>query len=257
MQMFIIEVFEMVKFIRLFIAVILIIPFLLLVSIFALPINYLFKALKCNKFCYNWIQFWAKVLVKWIMFFLGAKVIVSGKYNIPSKGKKVCYIGNHQSMLDVVALLWAKGTRSGFIGKIEVKKVPVLNLWFDSLGCVYLDRKNPRTSIKSIIEGSKKIENGMPMGVFPEGTRSKDGQIHEFKHGSFKMGTRVGALIVPVTIRNTRKLLEEIKSFKIIKVYIDYGMPIDSSTLSEDEIKALPELVEKQIRLKADELDRK
>lgn len=245
----------MIKFIRITIAVILIIPFFVLVSIIALPLNLIFRLCKWNKLSDGWIRFWVYIIVWWVMFFLGAKVIITGQKNIPAKGNKICFIANHQSMIDIVALFLAKGTSAGVIGKIEVKKIPLVNFWFDSLRCVYLDRKSPRDSIKAILQGSKNIENGRAMGVFPEGTRSKDNQIHEFKAGSFKMATRVGALIVPVTIRNTRLLLEGVKNFKRIRVYIDYGMPIDSSKLTEEELHALPNLVETMIKTKAEELD--
>ena len=86
------------------------------------------------------------------------------------------------------------------------------------------------------------------MTIFPEGTRSKDGRVHEFKAGSFKMATRVDAIICPCVIKGTRYLFETPFSLLRKKVYVTFLPPIDTSKLSEEEKKEIHNIVENSIR---------
>ncbi|MDY4068226.1 lysophospholipid acyltransferase family protein, partial [Bullifex sp.] len=99
-----------------------------------------------------------------------------------------------------------------------------------------------------ILQGSENIKGGLPMTIFPEGTRSKDGLVHEFKAGSFKMATRVDAIICPCVIKGTRYLFETPFSLLRKKVYITFLPPVDTSKLSEDEKKDIHSIVENSIR---------
>ena len=150
-------------------------------------------------------------------------------------------------MMDVPALFWA-GMWSGIIGKVELKKIPVLNLLMKELNCVYIDRKNLKASLKAISTGAENIKKGIPMSIFPEGTRSKTREIAEFKAGSFKMATRAKAVIVPVVFQNTRLLFEDAGSFKRVPVYIKILPGIDTSVMDDEEIKNVHNVVEERVR---------
>ncbi len=194
-----------------------------------------------------WLHFWLSITIWWIWLTFGAKFTVTGRENLPPKGTKICYVANHQSMMDIPALFGA-GLWTGIIAKIELKKVPGLNVLMKELGCVFIDRKDMRQSLKAILKGVENINGGLPMAIYPEGTRSKNGQIAQFKPGALKMATKAKAVIVPVAIQNTRCLLESAYTFKRIPVYVNILKPIDTSTLSEEEMKEVPAMVESIIK---------
>jgi 1-acyl-sn-glycerol-3-phosphate acyltransferase len=76
------------------------------------------------------------------------------------------------------------------------------------LHCVILDRENLRQSAKAMVMGVRFLKEGWSLVIFPEGTRSKSGVMNRFKEGSFKLATRSGAAIVPLTIDGSYRLLE-------------------------------------------------
>lgn len=236
----------MIKFIKIFIAAIIVVPFLIL-SYIPLFIAFLFRKAGNKNASEFIIDKTAHLLIRFIFFMLGGKVVVEGLENVPNSGR-ICFIGNHSSVLDCIAVMYPKKVFTGFIGKVEVKKIPIVNSWFDALNSVYIDRKSPRDSIKAILQGSENIKNGKSMTIFPEGTRSKDGLVHEFKAGSFKMASRVDALICPVAIKGTRYLFETPFSLLRKKVYITFLPPIDTSKMDEEEKKEIHTFVENSIR---------
>lgn len=237
----------MLKIIRFAFAAIFLIPILLVTLVIGLLPARLLRVLKAEKASLAVTHFWLRFLIWAVMFFFGGNVHVIGRENIPSSGR-ICFVGNHQSMLDIPALLYPGHVWCGFIGKVEIKKIPIVSSWFEELRCVYIDRNSPRESLKAIIQGSNQIKEGYPMAIFPEGTRSKDGQIHEFKAGSFKMATRVGAQIVPVVIKGSRSIFESGYTLLRKPVYVQYLPPINTEGMSEDEIKDVHTVVEEEIR---------
>ena len=194
-----------------------------------------------------WLYFWLSITIWWIWISFNVKFTVKGRENLPEKGTKVCYVANHQSMMDIPALFGA-GLWGGIIAKIELRKVPGLNIIMKELGCVFIDRKDIRQSLKAILKGVDNLNGGLPMAIYPEGTRSRNGEIAEFKAGALKMATKAKAVIVPVAIQNTRVLLEDAFTFRRIPVYVSILPPIDTSLLGEEEMKNISSTVEDGIR---------
>lgn len=206
-----------------------------------------FFLLRLKKVGRAWLYFWLSITIWWIWISFNAKFIVKGREKLPPRSAKICYVANHQSMMDIPALFGA-GLWGGIIAKIELKKVIGLNVIMKELGCVYIDRKDMRQSLKAILKGVENLNAGLSMAIYPEGTRSKSGEIAPFKAGALKMATKAKAVIVPVAIQNTRSLFENAYTFRRIPVYVSILDPIDTSRLSEEELKELPERVEALIR---------
>lgn len=242
-----------VKYIRLFFAGILVLPMFILLSIVAILLGAILRLLHLKRLGEAVPHAILDAACLWIMGFLGSSVEIIGYENLPKKGEKMCFFPNHSSMIDIPAI-YSTGRWPGMVAKKELWRVPVINglLWL--LHCVPLNRKSPKDAIKAIHDGVENIEKGYPMVIFPEGTRSKDGKIGEFKSGSFKMATRAGALIVPVAMKNVRKTLESADRFGIVKIYVEILPPIDSSKLTPDELKDLPLRVENMVREAYDRL---
>ena len=128
--------------------------------------------------------------------------------------------------------------RTGYISKKEFEKVPSLSTWMKRLYCLFLDRKDSKEGLKTILTAIDYIKNGISIFVFPEGTRSRDGELHEFKAGAFKMATKTNCPIVPVAITGTNTVFED--HFPWIKknpVQITFGDPIYLDNLEAEEKK--------------------
>ena len=92
------------------------------------------------------------------------------------------------------------------------------------------------------------------MNIFPEGTRSKDGRIHEFKAGSFKMVTRVGGTIIPIVCKGPRTVFEDGHSLLRRPVYLEFLEPIETAGMGDEELKELPQRVHDLVQKAYDEL---
>ncbi len=138
----------------------------------------------------------------------GCKVNVRGLENIP-KDQTVLFVCNHQSNFDIPLMITTLPGKKGFIAKIETLKLPFVRDWMRFMRCVFMDRSDLRKQVKSISEGIDILKSGHSMVLFPEGTRSPDGQLLDFKAGGFKLATKSGVPIVPVTINGSMHLMKK------------------------------------------------
>lgn len=177
----------------------------------------------------------------------GAKVTVTGLENIP-KDEAVLYVGNHISYFDVITTYPIMERPTGYIAKKEIKKFPILNLLMYFVHCLFLDRDDPRAGFQTIIDASEQIKNGISVVVFPEGTRSKDGKLGEFKEGSFKIISKSKCPVIPMGIIGTPDLFEKHSPWmKPAEVTINFGKPIYTADMSRQEIKALLSVVREEV----------
>ena len=111
----------------------------------------------------------------------------------------------------------------------------------ESYGCIFLDRKNARQGMKDMKNAMDKIKKGYSYVIFPEGARTPDGEVKDFKKGSFRLATETGAKILPVTISGTynvqRKGSLKVTATKNVNIIVDE--PVDLSKLTRQEIKDL------------------
>lgn len=195
-------------------------------------------------------EFVTKKVSEWAMERMkdsGADVNVYGLENIPKEGSML-FVSNHQSNFDILLLLSYLPVSKGFVAKVELGKFPFVNQWMRRIHCLFMDRNDIKQSAQIIIDGIKQLKNGINMVVFPEGTRSKNGSLGEFKAGSFKLATKSKRPLVPITIDGTRNVMEA-NNYRIkaetINLYIH--KPIDTTLLSKDELAELPEKVKEII----------
>jgi len=188
-----------------------------------------------------------KTLSRVIIRGMGGKVHIKGLEKLPPESSKICIISNHQSYIDIPLLVGYFPLWGGFIAKEELRKIPILRQWMDSMGCVYIRRGNARSSVKMILDGVKRIEAGYPLIIFPEGTRSRSNKVKKFKEGSIKLATRAQAVIVPVTILNSYQLWEKDLRTKPTELYLILHDAIDTSAISGEEERQLPVRVQEII----------
>lgn len=182
---------------------------------------------------------WGRKLVR----LTGSEVEVIGEENIPENGSMV-FVSNHQSNFDIPILLGYIKKEKGFVSKAEAKKLPVVGGWMKFLDCVFMERTDPRAALRSIKEGIEIVKKGNSLVIFPEGTRSANGEIDEFKAGSFKLALKSKAPVVPITIDGSINIMRK-GSNKIspAKVKIIISEPVDTSEYKATESYLLREKV--------------
>ena len=147
---------------------------------------------------------WALSLVK----LTGSRVTVTGEENIPDHGP-LLFVANHQSNFDIPLMIGYVNAQKGFISKIEMTRMLIVSSWMKHLKCVFMDRKNMRQSLNAIREGIEILKQGYNLVLFPEGTRSKTGEVMEFKAGGFKLASKSNAAIVPVVINGSINMMKK------------------------------------------------
>lgn len=157
---------------------------------------------------------------------LGVHVSIDGNCDV--KGEMpVVYIGNHRSDFDSIILCAYTKRPIIFIGKSEIKQMPLLGKWFTDIGSIFIDREDTKASLAAIIQGIERIKSGYSLVIFPEGGRTKEDGIREFKPGSMKLATKTGAPIVPITFYNTEGCYEKNHRYQSAHVRMAIGEPID------------------------------
>ena len=177
-----------------------------------------------------------------IAFLSGCHVTVKGMENVP-KDEAVLYIGNHRSYFDVVLTYARCPGLTSYMAKKEVARVPLLSTSMRFLHCLFLDRKDIKQGLKTILAAIDLIKNGISVCIFPEGTRStgpEQTELLPFHEGSFKVATKTDCLIVPMAITNTSRIFEDhIPFIRSTDVVIEYGKPFRPSELTKEQKKGI------------------
>ena len=177
-----------------------------------------------------------------IAFLSGCHVTVKGMENVP-KDEAVLYIGNHRSYFDVVLTYARCPGLTSYMAKKEVARVPLLSTWMRFLHCLFLDRKDIKQGLKTILAAIDLIKNGISVCIFPEGTRStgpEQTELLPFHEGSFKVATKTDCLMVPMAITNTSRIFEDhIPFIRSTDVVIEYGKPFGPSELTKEQKKGI------------------
>lgn len=129
------------------------------------------------------------------------------------------------------------------MAKKEMEPIPLLSLWMKYLHCLFLDRKDIKEGLKTILAAIEKVKNGISICIFPEGTRNKgDNELEllPFHEGSFKIATRAGCPIIPIAITNSAEIFEaHFPKITPCKVVVEYGKPIHPDQLAKEDKKRL------------------
>ena len=176
-----------------------------------------------------------EVFRKWTYFtinIIGMEIEVEGFENIPDK--TCVFMGNHQSILDIPVMRYSTQRTLDFVAKKELAKAPLIGYWITHVKSVTIDRDNIREGMKAINQAVNNIKDGYNFTIFPEGTRSKDGKIHEFKRGSIKIASKSKAPIIPVAIKGTSACFEDSKEFVPGKVKVIFGEAIETENISKE-----------------------
>ena len=145
------------------------------------------------------VQLWARLS----MIIFGAGVTVENAELLPPLGEPIMYCPNHCSFLDIFAISGYLPRPAKYISKIEILKIPMIGwaMWFAKH--IAIARTDRASQLKTLKDAIETLQAGNSLVTFPEGTRSKDGRVADFKKGPFTMASRAGVRIVPISVIGT------------------------------------------------------
>jgi len=181
---------------------------------------------------------WSKVILR----VCGIRVRVSGLENLDTDVPRI-YMTNHQSFFDIFALLACLPVNFKFILKQELMNLPVFGPATRRAGYIGIERDDPRKAVQSMNQAAERIKNGASVLIFPEGTRSPDGRLGQFKKGGFSLALKSGCDIVPVAISDSYRIAPK-GSLRIKKgsFSLSIGKPISLAGYTKRKI---PELMDR------------
>lgn len=194
-------------------------------------------------------QYFIRGVLGLVLVTTGSKVELRGLENIPDEA--VLFVGNHRSDFDIVIAYAKTPKRLGFVAKDEMSKIPLLAQWMRLLDCTFLDRKDVKKGMQSILQGIENIKEGTSMWIFPEGTRYSDtpaNEVQEFKEGSFRMAQKAKCPVVPVAIYASDKIFEAQKPrIKAANIIMEFCKPIRIDELDSMQQKRLGVMAREEI----------
>lgn len=186
---------------------------------------------------------WARIL----LLLCNTRVNIIGRENILRSGPQI-FMANHQSDFDILISLASIPVQFRWIAKKELFAIPVFGAAMRSAGYIEIDRINHEKAMQSLEEAALKIRAGQSIMTFPEGTRSRDGEIKPFKQGAFHLAIKSGVPIVPVSIIGSARIMPK-RSLKVTpgRIKMVIGKPVDVTGFNVEKRHQLIETVRNEI----------
>ncbi|GAB4343074.1 MAG: lysophospholipid acyltransferase family protein [Candidatus Abyssubacteria bacterium] len=192
---------------------------------------------------YWFIRTWASLL----LWTCGVRLQVRGRENLPPDGPFIL-MSTHNSHFDIPVLVKEVPRQFRIVAKKSLFRIPVFGWIMRVAGYVPVDRGDRTQAFASLDRAAETVQGGMPLLVFPEGTRSPDGSLGPFKKGGFVLAAKSKAPIIPVVIDGTFHVLPK-WSWRISPgcVSVTFGKKIETSTYSYETKESLMEAVRRSM----------
>ena len=198
-------------------------PIMVVLTLFTAVFTMIFVPFRNAEFVHKVQQFWSRSFYR-LMFL---PVTVEGLEHI-QPGQSYVFVSNHQSMFDVWLIYGWLPVIFKWLMKAELRKVPFVGIACKAAGHIFVDRKNPKAAMESMENIKKQLKDGVCTVIFPEGTRTKDGQVGRFKRGAFQIALDLKLPIIPISLSGCYDVLPKGKPFvyrRPVRMYV--GEPID------------------------------
>jgi 1-acyl-sn-glycerol-3-phosphate acyltransferase len=169
----------------------------------------------------------------------------------------VVFCSNHESNVDPAVLFNCLNPTLHILYKAELRSIPIMRTVFDVGGFVPVARQDREKAIESIAAGAASLRAGNSFLIFPEGTRSRSGELLPFKKGGFIMAIQAQVPVVPVAIRGGRDAMRKGSAIvRPVHVSVRVGQPVPTRGLTVDDRDALISRVRAEVEklLEADPL---
>lgn len=216
------------------------VPLFLLFTIIISALFILVMTLRMRRVGESLVQFWSTMF----MLVPPMSFSVTGTEHI-KPDTQYFFLANHLSNFDIPLLFRAIPTPIRYLAKKELYKIPVFAQALHVAGIVRIDRGAGVASYAAINEGVARAEaRGYSIIVFAEGTRSRDGELHPFKKGAFRMAISTGLPVIPVTLSGTWEVWPPgSKVFYRGHAHVVIHEPIPTSELTVKDIDRLRDQV--------------
>lgn len=165
-----------------------------------------------------------------ILFLLRTSVKATGLEKLPEG--TFLLVGNHRSVFDPMAAIRAmRYVKLNFVSKHENFEIPVGGAFMRECGFLEIDREDDRNALKTILNVADRMKNGeCSYGIYPEGTRTKTGELLPFRNGCFKAAQRAGVPIVVATVQNPEKVKKNFP-WRHTEILFDVCEVLDAETV--------------------------
>ena len=224
----------------------LVLPILILNTLLCAIITMIFFPFN-NTAPIHWVQIlWCRLFFYWLFI----PVTIDGKENINPRQSYV-FVANHASMFDVFLIYGWLPVVFKWLMKKELRRIPFVGTACKAAGHIYVDRSNAKASAESLNDIKRQLHNGVSTVIFPEGTRSKDGNLGRFHSGAFRIAFDLNLPVVPLSLTGCYNVQRKGEIFvHRHPVHLHIGQPIDISQFEDknEAMEIVRQAVEKGIR---------
>ena len=204
-------------------------PLLVVLTVFTAVFTVCTVFWKNAEFVHKVQQFWSRSFF-WLMFL---PVSVDGQEHIVP-GQSYVFVANHQSMFDVWLVYGWLPVIFKWLMNAEFLILPFVGSGCKAAGHMFIDRRSTKAAMESLKEVEKQLVNGVCTVIFPEGTRSLNGEVGRFKRGAFQIAWDLGLPIIPLSLDGCYEVLPKGKPFVYrAPVHMHIGEPIDLKQFSD------------------------
>ncbi|MCQ2293242.1 MAG: 1-acyl-sn-glycerol-3-phosphate acyltransferase [Bacteroidaceae bacterium] len=143
-------------------------------------------------------------------------VKVEGRSNI-KPGKSYVFIANHQGAFDIFLIAGYLHRPFKWMMKKSLRSVPFVGWACEKAGFIFVDKASRHGLVQTIKDAREALQGGSSMAIFPEGSRTPDGQVQPFQKGSFMLARQIGLPLVPITIDGSFQVLPRSKGFFFVE----------------------------------------
>lgn len=207
-------------------------PLFLVMTLFCAITTIIFQHWRNSCWLHAIQAFWSRSF----FYLLWLPVSVSGLENI-KPGTSYVFVANHQSMSDVFLIYGWLPVIFKWLMKAELRRIPFVGTACKAAGHIFVKRGNTAAAVQSMKDAEKVLHDGVCTVIFPEGTRSADGQVGRFKRGALQIALDLKLPIVPISLSGCYEVMNRHELHaNYHPVHMHVGKPIDISTLADEDV---------------------